>query len=715
MPEKRFEVKLLRPRLSVGLKTLGALTLVFWIPVIGLSAMLFLLFQNTIYDDALDSIKLHLKGAEEVYEERARVLEGLLEQTAYRTDTRKDFSEKDTPRLRALLLDLAKLNNYVDIWIAVDEKHRVIARRNQNDGDVIRIGDALSNALTRRESTVATELVSKEFLGMEGDGLAQRVEDTGMTQFVITPVVHDEKVVGAIVAGMLLTGDPWLGNTVYKRYGAEVALFAGESPETSLLHSTASLPRSIWVLGQRIPEGLKEEISLGRPFYGILDVAGSRTLVASKPIKDSRDRIIGALGISRPARPINAIVLRNIAMGLGFAAAAALVIALVATYFVRADITRPINVLVEAMEGVRMGNIDISVNLETGDEFEKLGEGFNAMADGIRRREDRLKKHHEVARLLMSTLDLEGLLENMLDIVMDVTESHMGIVYLYEEEKDELTPIVKYGTTAELGILKMGEGYPGRAASEKSTFILRPPNDATERVMELGFTKAAPTEVAYVPLVHQDRILGVLVAGSVKEFRNEDKLLFDYLANQISIALDNALMHHKIQELSITDPLTTLFNRRYLNVRLDEEWARSVRHNKSISVVLSDVDNFKSVNDTYGHDKGDEVLKVLAAIFKENSRKEDIVARYGGEEFIIVLPDTTSDEARVLAERIRKTAENHIFEWMGRPATISVGVAAFPEIKAKDFDELVQAADQAMYKAKVAGKNRVQVSEGLAA
>jgi diguanylate cyclase (GGDEF)-like protein len=226
----------------------------------------------------------------------------------------------------------------------------------------------------------------------------------------------------------------------------------------------------------------------------------------------------------------------------------------------------------------------------------------------------------------------------------------------------------------------------------------------------MGFMKSVPCEVVYIPLIYQDSVLGVLVLGSAKHYSEDEVQLFDFLADQISMALDNARMHQRIHELSITDGLTSLHNRRYLNTRLDQEWARSQRHGSSIAVLLSDIDNFKSVNDSYGHDRGDEVLRQVAAIFKRNARKEDLVARYGGEEFVVILPNTSMDAARQMAERICADARAEEYPWMeDRGATLSIGVAAFPEAEFNNAEELIQAADQAMYKAKTSGKDKVEL------
>ncbi len=267
-----------------------------------------------------------------------------------------------------------------------------------------------------------------------------------------------------------------------------------------------------------------------------------------------------------------------------------------------------------------------------------------------------------------------------------------------------------YGTRTDLPTLGSDEGLPGRALIDREILTVASVGEKPAEIVELGFAKSIPRDVVYIPLLFQDNPLGVLVLGRMKEYGDGERELFNYLGSQISIALDNAILHNRVQEMSITDPLTDLFNRRYLNRRLDEEWARSMRHKTPISIILADVDNFKSVNDTYGHDKGDEVLKSIGKIFKSSVRKEDLVARYGGEEFVAVLTDTDSEQAAILAERLREKAENTKYPWMGRAATLSIGVASFPETKVNNYEQLIQAADQAMYKAKTSGKNRVVIS-----
>ncbi|HEX5970288.1 MAG TPA: diguanylate cyclase [Gemmatimonadaceae bacterium] len=168
-------------------------------------------------------------------------------------------------------------------------------------------------------------------------------------------------------------------------------------------------------------------------------------------------------------------------------------------------------------------------------------------------------------------------------------------------------------------------------------------------------------------------------------------------------------MNERLRYMSLTDGLTGLDNRRHLNERIDEMFQHAQRLNEPFSVVMCDLDKFKSVNDTYGHQAGDEVLKQLASILKDEAREIDRVGRYGGEEFLLLLPGTVLDAAVTFAERVRKHVERHTFTFPGGSTTrtASFGVAGWPHPRINDSDSLVRMADDALYVAKETGRNRV--------
>jgi two-component system cell cycle response regulator len=173
--------------------------------------------------------------------------------------------------------------------------------------------------------------------------------------------------------------------------------------------------------------------------------------------------------------------------------------------------------------------------------------------------------------------------------------------------------------------------------------------------------------------------------------------------------LENAVMgQEQMRHLAETDPLTNCFNRRALMEKLEQEMDRAARYATMLTGMMIDIDNFKQINDTYGHLVGDRVLKQLSALLKREQRSVDIVARYGGEEFVVLLPETTSTESRNFAERILRRVATYDFGEAGQPVrvTISIGIASFPDERVSDGESLLKLADTHLYRAKTDGRNR---------
>lgn len=238
-------------------------------------------------------------------------------------------------------------------------------------------------------------------------------------------------------------------------------------------------------------------------------------------------------------------------------------------------------------------------------------------------------------------------------------------------------------------------------------------------VADVSQLKLPPVEREYLtnsflclPLSVRGRAIGVLNVTDKRNraaFGETDLRLLETIAPQIAIALDRARLREKAGEYktaSITDQLTGLLNRRYLEVRLDEEIRRSQRHGYPLSFMMIDVDHFKKYNDTYGHPAGDEALRIVANCLRAALRSADVAARYGGEEFSILLPQTTLSEARLIGERIRKRIETTVFPH--QKVTISGGIAAFSPL-IDTPQAVIKAADEALFAAKSSGRNNIQI------
>lgn len=213
-----------------------------------------------------------------------------------------------------------------------------------------------------------------------------------------------------------------------------------------------------------------------------------------------------------------------------------------------------------------------------------------------------------------------------------------------------------------------------------------------------------------IPLMIENEIIGVLnLNDNEKGYLNVTDLdFFLNVSEFISLSISNAQSFEKAERLSVTDGLTGLTNRQQLEVSLQNEVFRSRRYRSPLSLVMLDVDYFKAVNDTFGHQEGDDVLMGVALIIKNLCRSHDVAARYGGEEFVLILPETNASGAWIIAERVREEVENHRFNHEGKvhSVTISCGIAEFNNQGNQDYTELIRVADDALYQAKESGRNR---------
>jgi diguanylate cyclase (GGDEF)-like protein len=313
-----------------------------------------------------------------------------------------------------------------------------------------------------------------------------------------------------------------------------------------------------------------------------------------------------------------------------------------------------------------------------------------------------------VGREISGSLSLRYVAESVGKAALTISGFDAERMWIINDERRELNVVhdtnLEHGQTGDPVSLQLGEGLVGRTGQFGRTLAtLAIGSLATE--YRLGSTIAALA----VPMIVGARIVGVLELMSA-EPRSLDESSLDVLhslAGQAATAIEAARFHQSADELSHTDALTHLPNRRRLELDLDMEIARSLRYNRPIACIMLDVDHFKNVNDIHGHQAGDEILSEFGAAFSRSLRDTDTAYRYGGEEFCVLLRETDGEAALVVAERLRAEIANRFAGNGGSPmVTASLGVAAIPH-DAIDAKTLIAAADRALYAAKAAGRNCV--------
>lgn len=248
--------------------------------------------------------------------------------------------------------------------------------------------------------------------------------------------------------------------------------------------------------------------------------------------------------------------------------------------------------------------------------------------------------------------------------------------------------------------------------------------DGSHTVIEKDLTGAADAFRLFkesasrmsIPLISFGQTLGVVTLHSSKPnaFRESELQSLESVADICANSIQNAHYVDRVKQLAYLDGLTGIFNRRFFELRIMEEVERARRYRAAMAVIMVDIDQFKRLNDEFGHLLGDEVLRQVSSIFHQQLRKIDIVCRYGGEEFALLLTQTNMDQAFAVADKLRKMIENWQFPGVPRAITISAGVAAFPT-HGKNRDEIVRAADSGLYLAKQAGRNRVCIADAAGA
>ena len=331
-------------------------------------------------------------------------------------------------------------------------------------------------------------------------------------------------------------------------------------------------------------------------------------------------------------------------------------------------------------------------------DYESLYRRYMALT----RQVEQLSALREIGLAISGSLDLDETLAAIVNVVQGALDVRRVTIYIPEKEQESFRPV----------IAKYGDDLIVRDRLDEETFSGRgTPLGEAMATRSVVLCENQGSGTAYVPLIAKNEPLGVLSFEDPRDgvsFSAGDVSFFQQLGSQIAMAIHNAQLY----AMAVTDGLTGLYVRRYFDLRMQEEFALARRYGRPVSLLLFDIDHFKRFNDTHGHQVGDMVLRQFATMLQRHTRRSDVCCRYGGEEMTVILPETGLNEAARIAEKFCRLVREHPFQGAGNQTlsvTASIGVAAYCAAY-ESPDAMVRAADEALYRAKENGRNRVELA-----
>jgi diguanylate cyclase (GGDEF)-like protein len=392
--------------------------------------------------------------------------------------------------------------------------------------------------------------------------------------------------------------------------------------------------------------------------------------------------------------------------GVAFAILAFIALALLASGMITRTLQGQIGSMLGAARRIGEGDFTGEVPVVGDDEMAGLAREFNEMRDRLSGQMDQLRRQQlelegsvtRIGEAFASGLDRQALLEILIETAVGACDAEYGLIALSGRVGAEAEVGDADDALAEVALATERQALTAQGAVQGDR------NDCYALSSSLGHVA-----------VTEDAIGAMTVARGGRPFTTPERDMFLYLVGQAGASVENVALHELVSEQAVTDELTGLANNRSFRETLGKEVERAARFRHELSLLILDLDDFKKVNDKYGHLQGDEVLRVVGEILGAESRTIDEPARYGGEEFVVALPETDPEGALEVAERIRARIERASVgrvEGRGKiKVTASLGVATMPAVGV-DVDALFAAADGALYEAKRTGKNRVRVAEG---
>ncbi|HHT9146981.1 MAG TPA: diguanylate cyclase [Candidatus Wunengus sp. YC61] len=549
------------------------------------------------------------------------------------------------------------------------------------------------------------------------------------------PVTHADKILGVLVA-QCDAEELWkLIETESGRVGSGNAVILSNSDGVRIAHSTTrDLIFKSWIplkpeaeeqmlKEKRYGSDIKEIASTDRPevmdavtrilppqYFQHELVIGKGTYHSVIKIMNNGWRIIATIPEATFMEPVHTSIFY-----INIISAIVTCVVIVASIVIGRLSTNRIHAFASISKEIAHGNFTKQVPFVNGDEIGQLGKTFNIMTTSIKRKIEQLKYLNDVAVEIHSHIEIEHLLQNLINISRRIINAEMGCLVLLDEQGKNIK-YFKISAPSQLESYQIqgqptGKGLLGAVIKKGQTIRL---DNIKDDARSIGLPPNHPPlrTLLGVPLAINSGTVcgGIFLANKDNDecFTLEDEEILLTITYQASVAIENARRYGHVQQLAITDGLTDLSNHKEFQRRLDENIEGSKRYHYTISLLMIDIDHFKKFNDTYGHQVGDQVLKIIADVIKSQVRTVDVCARYGGEEFVVIVRDDDTSHPLILAERIRSAVYSYPIKHDGirSQLSVSIGVVCFPK-DADNAEGLIKRADEALYVAKETGRNKV--------
>ena len=353
-------------------------------------------------------------------------------------------------------------------------------------------------------------------------------------------------------------------------------------------------------------------------------------------------------------------------------------------------------------EDLKLDTDTLKLRVDSDDDVGEAARSFNELVDSLSRSNQVGQDISRFTKMVSGHLDVEALSKQALQQLLEDSGSLAGAFYVLHDAQM---------------MLMASKGIHNAALLEQNELVL----DALKRgdmqriplpddIQVAGvLTEFRPREVLLLPVFFKGVSEAMVILASQNAYAADIEPVLERYAPGLGLALRNALSHERLQRLAVLDPLTNVYNRRFGLGRLEEEYSRVVRDSASLAVMMLDIDDFKVLNDTYGHMVGDRVIVNVVRCIKDNLREGDVLVRYGGEEFLIILPGASQEDGQQVGERIRRTIDDSflLVDEQQIWQTVSLGLSACPDQRLDSGDDLIRLADEALYIAKENGKNRL--------